>query len=218
VLKLFVLGFAAIALALIVPPIVNAEPSAKIIQHTGYIDPSGIYHVVGEVQNTGDEPLGFVTILVEFYDQNGDVIATDKVFTRIHVLLPGQLAPFDATALGRVTEDIHDYKLSAVAQVVKAKAQVLRLQSNMSYVDNLGLYHVIGSVVNDGDKYATYTDVVATFYDEEGRIVTTGRDLTEPLNIASGEAGIFKITIHRDIAGKIAKYSIDAESNEFLMI
>jgi hypothetical protein len=128
------------------------------------------------------------------------------------------VTPFDATALGRVTEDIHDYKLSAVAQVVKAKPQVLRLQSNMSYVDNLGLYHLVGSVVNDGDRYATYVDAIATFYDEDGTIVTTGRDLTDPLNIASGEAGVFKITIHRDLAGKIAKYSIDAESNEFLMI
>lgn len=218
-LKLFIIGFTAIALALILPSIVVAEPSAKIIQHTGYIDVSGIYHVVGVVKNTGNQPLGFVTISVQFYDENGNVIAADRVFTRIHVLLPDQMSPFDATALGSdIVENIHRYEISAVAQVAKEKPQALRLQSSMSYIDDLGLYHVIGKVANDGNRHSTYTDVVATFYDEEGRIVTTGRDLTEPLNIPSGGEGAFKITVHRDLAGRIAKYSIDAESNEFLMI
>lgn len=194
---------------------INAEPSAKIIQHRGYIDTSDIYHVVGEVKNTGDQPLGYVTVSVVFYNEEGDVVATDEVLTRIHVLLPGRIVPFDATTF--VTE-VHNYELSAVAQVVKAKPQSLRLNSNISYTDNLGLYHVVGKINNDSNKQSTFTNVVATFYDENGVIVATERDLTEPINIPSGESGEFKITIHRDLASKVASYSIDAESDEFLMM
>ena len=88
-----------------------------------------------------------------------------------------------------MAKGIHRYELIAVVQVVKTKPQALSLGSSMSYVDDFGLYHVVGKVVNVGSKYSTYTNTVVTFYDDDGRIITTGRDLTEPLNIPSGGQG-----------------------------
>lgn len=195
----------------------NADPGAKILQHTGYLDSSGIYHVVGEIKNMGDQPLGFVTVSVVFHDEKGLAVASDKVFASIHVLLPGEVVPFDATAVDRnITEDIRSYELHATAQVVKPKPQSLRITSSISYVDSLEFYHVIGRVANDGDRQSTFTSVVGTFYDNEGRMITVGRDLTEPTNIPAGESAPFKITVHRDLAQQIGKYSLDAESDEFL--
>lgn len=201
-----------------VPIIADAEPSAKVTQHRSYIDPSGIYHVVGEVTNTGDEPIGFVTIFVDFYDENGEVVASDRVLTRIHVILPGEVVPFDATALGDEVDLIETYELSAVAQVVDEKAQSLVLSEDASHRDGWGMYHIVGKIGNvDRQRTATYTSVVATFYDENGWIIATGRDLTMPLNIRTGEEGEFKITLHRDLADDVASYRLEAESNEFLM-
>lgn len=196
---------------------VSAVSSAKVLQHTGYLDSSGIYHVVGEIKNLGDQPLGFVAVSVVFYDEKGVAIASGKALTSIHVLLPGKVSPFDATAIDRnITSDIRSYELHASAQVVKPKPQSLHITSSISYVDNIGLYHVIGKVADNSERQSTFTNVVGTFYDKEGHIITTGRDLTEPINIPAGESASFKITVHRDLAQQISMYSLDAESDEFL--
>ncbi len=195
----------------------SAAPSAKILQHRGYLDSSGVYHVVGEIKNIGDRPLGFVTVSVVFYDEKGVTVASGKVFTSVLVLLPNEVVPFDATKIDRnATSGIRSYDLHATAQVVKPKPQLLQITSSISYVDSIGFYHVIGKVANDGDRQSTFTNVVGTFYDKEGHIITVGRGLTEPINIPAGQSASFKINIHRDLVQQISAYSLDAESDEFL--
>jgi hypothetical protein len=91
-----------------------------------------------------------------------------------------------------------------------------RILQHAGYLDSSGIYHVVGEAVNDSNRQSTFTGVVGTFYDDEGNIITVGRDLTEPLNIPPGESAAFKITVHRDVTRQIDGYSLDAESNEFL--
>lgn len=213
--KLFLTGIAIVATIALLSN-VYAAPSANVLQHKGYIDPSGIYHVVGEIANTGDEPLGFMVEIL-YYDSDGVPIAHKKSYTSILTVMPGQIAPFDSKVAGRdIADSIASYEMQIVAQAVKPKPQSLHIGSNISYMDGLGLYHVLGEITNGNNSQSTYTYVVATFYDEEGQIITVGRTLVDPVNIPPEGTATFKITVHRDLADKIDSYALVAESSQFV--
>jgi hypothetical protein len=61
-------------------------------------DPSSPqYHIVGEVQNNGQETAKFVEVSATLYDSNNKVIGTESTFTKPNDIEPGQKAPFEIT-------------------------------------------------------------------------------------------------------------------------
>ena len=55
------------------------------------------YHIVGEVQNNGQQTAKFVEISATLYDSNNKVIGTEFTFTKPSDIEPGQKAPFEIT-------------------------------------------------------------------------------------------------------------------------
>ena len=55
------------------------------------------YHIVGEVQNNGQQTAKFVEVSATLYDSNNKVIGTEFTFTKPSDIEPGQKAPFEIT-------------------------------------------------------------------------------------------------------------------------
>jgi hypothetical protein len=55
------------------------------------------YHIVGEVQNNGQQTAKFVEVSATLYDSNNKVIGTEFIFTKPRDIDPGQKAPFEIT-------------------------------------------------------------------------------------------------------------------------
>jgi hypothetical protein len=69
--------------------------------------------------------------------------------------------------------------------------------SNSSYTDSSGNLHIDGEVYNEMPlKTAMDVQVVATFYDTNGKVVRTTRAFTEPKDLPSGENATFDVPLY----------------------
>ncbi len=96
----------------------SQTPSLKFLTTSSYIDLADIFHVVGEIQNTSPNVLGFVQVIGTFYDANNRVVATSNTYTNPPDLAPGTKAPFDVTVISASVPvaQISNYSLTATYQ------------------------------------------------------------------------------------------------------
>jgi len=197
-----------------------------MLSHASFVDSGGYYHIIGEVANTGEEPLGAVEVTAELYDMDSNLIDLQVGQTLIEVLAPQKKAPFDIVAADEaLSEDIDSYTLSTSYQVCgpEFEFKLCRPEFEFSFADvqtgwdDQGRFIVEGQVANNGTKQVQETHVVGTFYDDQGRVVGVGYSTPDPTTLTPGQAGDFRIVIE-EVLGSVSDYALQAESRNYLEI
>jgi hypothetical protein len=92
--------------------------------------------------------------------------------------------------LGKVQENIQ------ISQQFEEPSGTVSIISNSSYTDSSGALHIDGEVYNDVALItAKEVQVIATFYDTNGKVVGSARALTDPEDLPSGENATFNILL-----------------------
>lgn len=92
--------------------------------------------------------------------------------------------------LGKVQEYVQ------IAQQSEEPSGTVSIISNSSYTDSSGALHIDGEVYNDVALItAKEVQVIATFYDTNGKVVGSARALTDPEDLPSGENATFNILL-----------------------
>ena len=83
-----------------------------------------------------------------------------------------------------------------IAQQSEEPSGTVSIISNSSYTDSSGALHIDGEVYNDVALItAKEVQVIATFYDTNGKVVGSARALTDPEDLPSGENATFNILL-----------------------
>jgi len=70
----------------------NNNANVSLVSQRAYND-ADLFHIVGEVQNTGTEAAEFVQIVASFYNENGQFVGTSFTYTTPNTVSPGTKAP-----------------------------------------------------------------------------------------------------------------------------
>jgi hypothetical protein len=184
-----------------------------ILSSTEYVDNVNFTHVIGEVKNEGTQNVELVEVTATFFNSQHDVVATQPASVMMDILVPGQTAPFDAltnqTGLG-----VASYQVAVTNYLPTQNSPTtsLSMVGVTSHVDNLGFFHLLGQVTNNGNSVANLTEVVATFYSSSGSVIAVQPSSTEPDNIPTGQSGSFDALTNTNV-NSIASYSVQAEAN-----
>jgi len=201
---------------------VKAVANIDILSYTGYIDSFGYYHVVGEVQNVGDQALNFVEIEAIFFDSNDVIIATRFDLTMLDVLLVGRKSPFDISLLDTTeSANVDHYSLSTTFSTTSPIAIGLEILSQSSHVDEVGCLHIIGQIKNVASEKASNVKVIGTFYNQAGDVVAatlTHLDPEAPSDIDPGQTKPFEILLSEERTRHVATYELTAESTQYAII
>ena len=158
-----------------------ANPNVKVLSYSYYVNLSGDFIVVGEVQNTGNGVLQSVTMNATAYDASQDPLAGSSSLAYVNNFLPQQKAPFYID-LGPATIAGTDWG-STVASVsftaFNAYSSSDRQYEGLSWdvATNgtiSGSYLATGFVFNVGNQTAKDVKVVGTFYNSLGTVVAVG--------------------------------------------
>ncbi|MEM2942415.1 MAG: FxLYD domain-containing protein [Candidatus Bathyarchaeia archaeon] len=167
--------------------------------HSSYVDRYGLLRVVGEIENTGDADIESIRITANFYDLHGSIVAVGHTSAMLHTLPPQTRSPFKVTLAGSspdLISRIDHYTLNATCQESKTKlARTLLLLSVSNYTDRYGLLHIVGELQNNGTRMSTFTEVIATCYDENSKVVAANSGLANPQNLDPGEKATFEIIV-----------------------
>jgi len=188
--------------------------------HSGYINDQGFYYVVGEVQNTGDTPIGDIKVNATFYNVNGDFVANGSGNAKLDVLIPGRKVPFVITLYsGELSVQVYNYSLSLTAfSSVENKPLGLEILSNSSFFEPPEVFRVNGTIKNIGTETTFFVRVIATFYNETGNAIEAMLNYSAPSGISSGDTASFEILLNSTTAAKVHHYVLEAESWDYLLV
>ncbi len=151
---------------------VQAAGQVTVLNDQEILDDNGIYHVLGEVENTGEIPVTSVNITATGYDQSGNVLASSSTNADLTLILPKEKSPFDVV-LTRIDfeKDLYNYSLSIAFSEASPVARTLKILSNTTNTDSAGIIYVDGILTNTGTGIEANVRVISTFYDSKGFVV-----------------------------------------------
>jgi hypothetical protein len=217
--------FATIGLVLVMHfdfGIINstAQDDFRIRNTNMFMDTIGHIHIIGELENISDQPKRNVAIYANFIDANGTLIANASAGTAVRSLNQGYTSPFELLLLDNaVAKKVASYLLQFKGDSGLVKNYSLELISAENYLDIYGFYHINGRVINQGNKMATNTLVISSFYDHNGTIMHVAKALTEPLNITEGNEASFSIVMdNRDWSHKVRNFTLTVDSDQYVSL
>jgi len=200
---------------------VNAAAEMRLLSDTGYVDPSGNYHVVGEILNTGDEAAKYVIVNVTFYDSQNAFI-TDRIdLTMLNVVMAQRKSPFDVALLdAALSARVDHYAISTSFTRGDPLDASLEISAHNSYLDDDGNMHISGEIRNLASKTALNVKLVATYYNDTGRVVAAALAYLDPIerNLDPGSQRPFNILVGWDRTPYVSSYELTAESTESTVV
>jgi hypothetical protein len=187
------------------PP--EIEEGLLILSHSTYVDSSGYFRIVGEVQNMGQDNTEKNKIIATFYDEQGAPNLTASCDCYLDVVKPGEKSPFEIVFPSPL--NLVDYALTAAWQVTDTEPnrQIVPREIEAK-IDVDGYYTVTGQVTNTNEKPIDIMMIVGSFYDSEGTIVATGIAFADVTPLQTGETANFTMVIDPSISSKISSYSL----------
>ncbi|MFQ5941814.1 MAG: FxLYD domain-containing protein [Nitrososphaerales archaeon] len=211
------------------------EGIVRVLDHNMYTDTSGHVHIVGLIENNTDEPVGFVDVTANLFDNDGNMLPKYSAFALMRTIMPGGIGPFDIVVNDpAVSSKVASYSISFEWRVGEEKPDSLMFSdvktyavthmdpSTFEYVypheDSLGEHmdphahsETSGSIMNSGDAHTKWVKVVVVWYDKEGNLGRVDWQMAKT-RLAPGEEHPFVIMTH--IAA--GYYSLMAESNDYV--
>jgi hypothetical protein len=169
------------------------QPSEVILGLMGtndYVDDLGTLHIVGEVHNDMAHNVDQIRVHLTFYDDAGGVLEAITGSALLDLMGPGQRAPF--VIVWENPGDWKRYSLRATARATTERpSEGITVLHSYARMDEVGLYHVVGTIRNDGLTTEDYMRAVVSLYDSFGKISNAGFAFTEPSRIPPGTIASF---------------------------
>jgi hypothetical protein len=149
--------------------------------------------VVGEVRNDSNLDVGDITVIISFYDATGSFISETRGQTMLKTLAPGQRSPFllSLTRPGGMS----NYSIKAVGRPVPPQLNPqISVVKNRAYEDDIGFYHVTGTIQNVGSVIVPQAKVVVTLYGRGGGVINVGFAYPSPAQLKPGVQAAFDVT------------------------
>jgi|1186.fasta_scaffold14536_2 hypothetical protein len=164
--------------------------------------------VMGEVVNEDTIP-AFVNVNATLVDGSGNAIDDESSFDKIlHILLPKQVSPyridFPNVSLGKVKNVRMDVK----ATLVPASSDpVIGVMDQKIDTDAQGHSILHGSLFNESGQTVNIPHVIASFYDNNGKVVWVSDGYVEHALLPQSSEP-FAVEIPKSLAGKIQNFHV----------
>lgn len=208
ILCAIILAFSACTPSL-TPPL-EIEEGLLILSHSTYLDEYGYFHVVGEVQNAGENNTEQNTILASFFDENGVVYAASSGPCYKQIIAPDEKSPFDIIFLKTPRGD--NYRLTATWQTTDMEPrEQVTFRDVMSSMDAYSRYVVTGEIVNEGPNPIDHAMIICTCYDVSSKVVAVSLSFAAQSPIQVASSSNFTLILDPSVSADIDHLSLQAE-------
>ncbi len=186
----------------------DAAPPKVRITSMNAIEHDGGTTILGEIVNDDTVP-GFVAVNATLIGQNGDVQGEETAFDKIsHTLLPKEVSPFRIDFPGTKLSQVKSVRMTPNSMLVPAQADpVIGAIHQQLTNNNAGQRELTGELVNQSGQTVNIPHVLATFYDNSGKVVwVSGGYVDRALLPQVPEP--FAVSIARDVAPKVQSYRV----------
>ncbi len=163
-----------------------------LISDNNFTDDFNTLTIAGEIRNDSSLTVGPGEISVTFYNQAGAIIETTQGKTMLETISTGETSPFLIT-LPRPA-GMASYSLRAVARPAAARlTSQLSVEETRRFEDNIGFFHIKGTIKNVGQTTAKQVKVAAIIYGRDGRVINIGFTYVDPPNLKPGQRASYDV-------------------------
>jgi len=186
----------------------NVEPPRMRIISMNAIEKDGSVIILGEVVNEDTVP-GFVTVDAALIDKSGNVFAQESSFDKIsHTLLPKEVSPFRVDFPKTKLADIKSVRLNPTTLLVPAFADPVIGVANQKLEKDANGHSVLrGELVNESGKPVNIPHVLATYYDNAGRVIWVSDGYVQSALLPNSPVP-FSVSLRDDVAPNVNSYRI----------
>jgi len=150
----------------------NVAPPKVRLTSMNAVEKDGATIIMGELVNEDTVP-GFVAVNAQLIGKNNEVLGEETAFDKMnHVVLPKEVTPFRIDFPGVKLADVKTVRPTPNALLVAASADpVIGVLHQRVEKDNAGHPVLKGELVNQSGTTVNIPHVIATFYDNTGKVV-----------------------------------------------
>jgi len=182
-------------------------PNVRIISMNAVETAEGSV-VMGEVVNEDTIP-AFVTVNATLVDSAGNAIDEESSFDKIaHVLLPKQVTPYRVDFPNINLKNVKNVRMDEKASLVPASADpVIGVTDQKLDSDAQGRTVLHGSLFNQSGETVNIPHVIASFYDNNGKIVWVADGYVDRALLPQSSEP-FAVEIPKSMAGKVQNFHV----------
>jgi hypothetical protein len=167
-------------------------------------------HFVGEIHNTGDEPLGFPSAKVTLYDAANTAIDSGSCTSLVRVLPPGQKVPCFFSTFKAATYASYKTEITPIRSFYKGALPDLAI-SDVKFTPKKGFspHQLDGKITNKSSFKAKSVWALVSLYGADGKIVGADQALVAGTDLEPGSGALFSAKIN-NVAATPQTYNVIA--------
>ncbi|MFZ0734029.1 MAG: hypothetical protein WAM79_17035 [Candidatus Sulfotelmatobacter sp.] len=164
--------------------------------------------VMGELVNEDTIP-AFVNVHATLVDASGNPIDDESSFDKIlHVLLPKQVSPYRIDFPNVSLSKVKNVRMDVKATLVPASSDpVIGVMNQKIDTDAQGHSILRGDLLNEGGQTVNIPHVIASFYDNSGKVVWVSDGYVEKALLPQ-ETEPFAVELPKSLAGKVHNFHV----------
>ena len=165
--------------------------------------------VMGEVVNEDTIP-AFVNVNATLVDASGSAIDDESSFDKIlHVLLPKQVSPYRIDFPHVSLSKVKNVRMDVKATLVPASSDpVIGVMNQKLDTDAQGRSVLHGELLNQSGQTVNIPHVIASFYDNNGKVVWVSDGYVRAGLASAVESEPFAVEIPKSLAGKVQNFHV----------
>jgi len=194
-----------------------SQGTFSVLEHNKVVDQNGFIHLFGEIRNISNETQKTITAHAVFHDKNGNNMGNGSGIVSLRSLNNGDTSPFEIVLLDKDhSNQIFNYTLDFTSEIGVNKQDDLIVTSIKSRPDIFGYYYVSGRISNMGNDTATNVLAIASFFDNNGKIIGLSSAIAEPSNMTSHSTSSFTVVMDDKLhSSRIKNYSLIIDSDQY---
>lgn len=182
-------------------------PHVRIVSMNA-VDTAAGAVVMGEVVNEDTIP-AFVNVNATLVDGSGNAMDEESSFDRIdHVLLPKQVTPYRIDFPSFHLSGVKNVRMDVKATLVPASADpVIGVMNQKVETDVQGKAVLRGELLNQGGQTVNIPHVIASFYDNNGKVVWVSDGYVERALLPQTSAP-FSVEVPKTVAAKVQNFHV----------
>lgn len=183
------------------------SPHVRIVSMNAVDSAEGAV-VMGEVVNEDTIP-AFVNVNATLVNGGGSAIDDESSFDKIlHVLLPKQVSPYRIDFPHISLSKVKNVRMDVKATLVPASSDpIIGVMDQKLDTDAQGHSVLHGSLLNQSGETVNIPHVIASFYDNSGKVVWVSDGYVEQALLPQ-ESEPFAVEIPKSLAGKVQNFHV----------
>jgi hypothetical protein len=180
------------------PPPPSGQPY-DIGPATAFKDSIGYLHVVGVIHYNGSDDRARPNVTVTLSDASSKVLATQNSSDSPNLVKPGTLIPYLAifdsppSSYAHIEVTIQADKATDFDETENLTNFAIDQPSIIQPANDYDPLKVVGRVVNNNTKAATFVEIIVVMYDGSGRVLDVASSFAKQDTIEAGQSSPFEV-------------------------